>query len=124
MLDKLLSMTIDLISHEKMTAVELASKLEISIRTVYRYIDELRDNLEAAGVQTEDFAMFNITAYNRAVAENTPIITVEGWEDVHPLLKLIPASWKNSIPFGVFYSPKPTRLVKKFVDLLSSVAAK
>ena len=89
-----------------------------------RYIDELRDNLEAAGVQTEDFAMFNITAYNRAVAENTPIITVEGWEDVHPLLKLIPASWGNSIPFGVFYSLKPTRLVKKFVDLLSSVAAK
>lgn len=89
-----------------------------------RYIDELRDDLEAAGVQTEDFAMFSITAYNRAVAENTPIITVEGWEDVHPLLKLIPASWKNSIPFGVFYSPKPTRLVKKFVDLLSSVAAK
>ena len=89
-----------------------------------RYIDELRDDLEAAGVQTEDFAMFSITAYNRAVAENTPIITVEGWEDVHPLLKLIPASWENSIPFGVFYSLKPTRLVKKFVDLLSSVAAK
>lgn len=89
-----------------------------------RYIDELRDNLGAAGVQTEDFAMFNITAYNRAIAENTPIITVEGWEDVHPLLKLIPASWENSIPFGVFYSPKSTRLVKKFVDLLSSVAAK
>lgn len=89
-----------------------------------RYIDELRDDLEAAGVQTEDFAMFSITAYNRAVAENTPIITVEGWEDVHPLLKLIPASWENSIPFGVFYSPKSTRLVKKFVDLLSSVAEK
>ena len=89
-----------------------------------RYIDELRDKLEAAGVQTEDFAMFSITAYNRAVAENTPIITVEGWEDVHPLLKLIPASWENSIPFGVFYSPKLTRLVKKFIDLLSSVAAK
>ena len=89
-----------------------------------RYIDELRDDLEAAGVQTEDFAMFSINAYNRAVAENIPIITVEGWEDVHPLLKLIPASWENSIPFGVFYSPKPTRLVKKFVDLLSSVAAK
>ena len=88
-----------------------------------RYIDELRDNLEAAGVQTEDFAMFNITAYNCAVAENTPIITVEGWEDVHPLLKLIPADWEDSIPFGVFYSPAPTKLVKKFVDLLSSIAA-
>ena len=89
-----------------------------------RFIDDLRSKLEKQGVRTEDFEMFNITAYNRAVAENTPIITVEGWEDVHPLLKLIPASWENSIPFGVFYSPKPTRLVKKFVDLLSSIAAK
>ena len=34
-------MTIKLISREKMTATELASELEISIRTVYRYIDVL-----------------------------------------------------------------------------------
>lgn len=88
-----------------------------------RYIDELRDDLEAAGVQTEDFAMFSITAYNRAVAENTPIITVEGWEDVHPLLKLIPAEWKDSVPFGVFYSPTPSGLVRRFIELLSSVVA-
>lgn len=89
-----------------------------------RFIDDLRSKLEKQGVRTEDFEMFNITAYNRAVAENTPIITVDGWQDVHPLLKLIPTSWNDSIPFGVFYSPKPTRLVKKFIDLLSSVAAK
>ena len=68
--------------------------------------------------------MFNMSAYNRAVTENMPIITVEGWEDVHPLLKLIPPDWDDSIPFGVFYSTTPTKLVKKFVDLLSSIAAK
>lgn len=88
------------------------------------YIDDLRDKLEAGGVITEDFEMFNISAYNRAVAENQPIITVEGWEDVHPLLKLIPTDWEDSVPFGVFYSPTPTRLVRKFIDLLSSIAAK
>lgn len=80
-----------------------------------RFIDDLRDKLEKQGVRTEDFEMFNITAYNRAVAENTPIITVDGWQDVHPLLKLIPTSWNDSIPFGVFYSPTPTKLVKKFI---------
>ena len=88
-----------------------------------RFIDELRGKLERQGVRTEDFEMFNISAYNRAVTENLPIITVEGWEDVHPLLKLVPASWEDSVPFGVFYSPSPTKLVKKFVDLLSSIAA-
>lgn len=89
-----------------------------------RYIDDLRNKLEARGVKTEDFEMFNISAYNRAVTENMPIITVEGWEDVHPLLKLIPVDWEDSIPFGVFYSPAPTKLVKKFIDLLSSVTAR
>ena len=89
-----------------------------------KYIDDLRDKLEAKGVKTEDFEMFNISAYNRAVTENMPIITVEGWEDVHPLLKLIPADWEDSVPFGVFYSPTPTKLVKKFVGLLSSIAVR
>ena len=68
--------------------------------------------------------MFNMSAYNRAVTENTPIITVEGWEDVHPLLRLIPVDWEDSVPFGVFYSPTPAKLVKKFIGLLSSVAGK
>ncbi len=87
-----------------------------------RFIDDLRDKLEKQGVRAEDFEMFNISAYNRAVAENTPIITVDGWQDVHPLLKLIPTSWNDSIPFGVFYSPTPTKLVKKFIGLLSELS--
>lgn len=88
-----------------------------------RYIDNLREKLENQGVKTEEFNQFKLSAYNRAAAENTPIITVDGWEDVHPLLKIIPADWEDSIPFGVFYSPTPTKLVKKFIELLSSIAA-
>lgn len=107
------------------TPEKLKSRKVLFIRRGWNvYVDNLRDKLEATGVKTEDFAMFNISAYNRAVTENTPIITVEGWEDVHPLLKLIPADWKDSIPFGVFYSPTPTKLVKKFIDLLSSITAR
>lgn len=100
------------------------SKVLFIRREWNRYIDDLRDQVEAKGVKTEDFEMFNLAAYNRAVAENTPIITVEGWEDVHPLLRPIPADWDDTIPFGVFYSPTPTKLVKKFIDLLSSIVAK
>ena len=106
------------------TPEKLKSRKVLFIRRGWNvYVDNLRDKLEATGVKTEDFAMFNISAYNRAVTENTPIITVEGWEDDHPLLKLIPADWEDSIPFGVFYSPKPSKLVKRFIDLLRSIAA-
>lgn len=114
------------LSAESLITIEkLKNRKVLFIRRGWNtYIDELRNKLEAKGVKTEDFEMFNISAYNRAVTESIPIITVEGWEDVHPLLKLIPADWEDSIPFGVFYSPTPTKLVKKFIDLLSSIAAK
>ena len=114
------------LSAESLITIEkLKNRKVLFIRRGWNtYIDKLRNKLEAKGVKTEDFEMFNISAYNRAVTESIPIITVEGWEDVHPLLKLIPADWEDSIPFGVFYSPTPTKLVKKFIDLLSSIAAK
>lgn len=57
------------------------------------YIDRLRKDLTDNGTVVEDFDMFNMSAFNRAARENLPIITVEGWEDVHPLLRIVPAAW-------------------------------
>lgn len=113
------------LSTEKViTSDKLKNSTVLFIRRGWNvYIDALRDDLETRGVKTEDFEMFNMSAYNRAVSENLPIITVEGWEDVHPLLKLVPADWDYTIPFGVFYSPSPTPLVKKFIDEVGKIAA-
>ena len=88
------------------------------------YIDRLRAVLESEGVKTEDFDMFSLVAYNRAVAENKPIITVEGWEDVHPLLKFVPTDWDSRVPFGVLHSPKPSKLVKRFLGTIGRITAK
>lgn len=85
------------------------------------YIDELRADLIANGTEIEDFEMFNMSAFNRAAQENVPIITVEGWEDVHPLLRIVPADWKYRIPFGIFYSPAPTKQVKDFICMLKKI---
>lgn len=41
MIEKLFRMLLDLINKDKVTAKELSQKLEISERTVYRYVDEL-----------------------------------------------------------------------------------
>lgn len=87
-----------------------------------KYIDELRENLIASGVTVEDFDMFNLNAYNRAAQENVPIITVDGWEDVHPLLKIISADWEYRIPFDILYSPTPTKRVKDFINTLIKIS--
>ncbi len=86
------------------------------------YIDRLRASLAANGTEIEDFDMFNLSAFNRAAQENVPIITVEGWEDVHPLLRNVSADWEYRIPFGILYSPTPTKQVKNFICALRKVS--
>lgn len=87
-----------------------------------KYIDELRADLTANGVRVDDFDMFNLNAFNRAAQENVPIITMEGWEAVHPLLKIVSAEWEYKIPFGILYSPVPSKQVKDFISALKNIA--
>lgn len=86
-----------------------------------KYIDELREDLIKNDVAIEDFEMFNLGSYNKAMQENVPIVTVEGWEDVHPLLKIVSAEWKYKIPFGILHSPNPSNQVKDFIVSLQKV---
>lgn len=108
---------------EKITLSDLKSRKVFLIRKNWNeYIDELRTDLTENGTEIVDFEMFNFGAYNRAVQENAPIITVEGWEDVHPLLRIIPADWEYRIPFGILYSPMPTKQVRDFISALQKIS--
>lgn len=80
-----------------------------------RYIDELRDACEACGAEVTDFSFFNLSAFNTAVKNNLPIVAVDGWESVHPLLCMIPSEITVRVPYGVMYSPEPSPGVQKFV---------
>ena len=108
---------------EKITLSDLKSRKVFLIRKNWNeYIDELRTDLTENGTEIVDFEMFNLGAYNRAVQENAPIITVEGWEDVHPLLRIVPADWGYRIPFGILYSPTPTKQVRDFIGALQKIS--
>lgn len=85
------------------------------------YIDRIRDALSAKGACIYDFDFFNINAFNRAVKENIPIIAIDGWENIHPLLKIIPIDWEFIVPFGIMYSPKPSDTVKQFIKMLNNI---
>ena len=108
---------------EKITLSDLKSRKASLIRKNWNeYIDELRTDLTENGTEIVDFEMFHLGAYNRAVQEIAPIITVEGWEDVHPLLRIIPADWGYRIPFGILYSPTPTKQVRDFIGALQKIS--
>ena len=115
--------TNSLCSKHKIELADLKGQKVLLIRKNWNeYIDELREDLTANGVTIEEFEMFNLGAYNRAVQENVPIITVEGWEDVHPLLKIVPADWEYRIPFGILYSPTPSKQVKDFIGAMKKIS--
>ena len=85
------------------------------------YIDELRAACEEAGAPVIDFPFFNLAAFNTAVKDNLPIIAVDGWESVHPLLRMIPSETGVTVPYGVMYSPEPSPQVRKFVSAVDEI---
>ena len=89
-----------------------------------RYIDELRDTCENAGVKITDFPFFNLSAFNEAVKQNVPIIAISGWENVHPLLKIIPSKTNVTVPYGIMYSLEPSAQVRQFVKAVESIVNK
>ena len=85
------------------------------------YIDELRAACEAVGAKVTDFPFFNLAAFNTAVKDNLPIIAVDGWESIHPLLRMVPSEIRVSVPYGVMYSPEPSQQVRKFIRAIDEI---
>lgn len=56
-----------------------------------------------------------------AVKNNVPIVAIDDWVNIHPLLKIIPVEWNYKTPFGVMYSPTPTEMVEKFITILKEI---
>ena len=89
-----------------------------------KFIDELRASCENAGVKIVDFDFFNLTAFNEAVKQNVPIIAISGWENVHPLLKIVPSKTNVTVPYGIMYSLEPSKHVKQFIKSVEAIVNK
>lgn len=88
------------------------------------YIDEMRTALSQEGIKIIDFDFFSLNAFNRAVKENIPIIAIDGWDNIHPLLKIIPVEANFEVPYGIMYSKEPSKQVKKFIDIVKAIIDK
>ena len=85
--------------------------------------DEVRDNLAEnyPRIQIEDFSFFDVNVFNKCENDNAVLIGVKEWGNVHPLLKIIPISWKHTIPMGILHSNTPSKDVKKFLQIISRI---
>lgn len=87
------------------------------------YVDQLRDDIckNHRQINIIDFDFYNLEIFNRCENSNDILMATKTWEGVHPLLKIIPVEWEHAIPFGLLHSPKPSKMVERFLSAASSV---
>lgn len=126
--DKVLALAVPvthpLCNKQEITIDDLKDADIMFITKGWRIMDEIRKDLVLKGVNLIDFDFFNINAFNTAVKDNVPIMGIDGWESIHPLLKIIPVKWNYKIPFGIMYSLVPSKQVKNFINTVCKIQEK
>ena len=86
-----------------------------------RQMDELRQELthHHPQIQIVDFDFYNLEIFNQCETENRLLVSVKSWQQVHPLLKILPVEWDYVIPFGFIYASSPSQKVRSFIQGVS-----
>lgn len=91
------------------------------------YLDVLRDDLwrDHPQINIIDFDQFTLGAFNQCENSNNIIMTIDmtidAWNNVHPMLKTLPVEWDYTIPYGLLHSPTPSPIVQSFLDAAAHV---
>lgn len=113
----------------------LAGKERLSIQDLFdenlmiiqrgwnRYVDSLRDAVarEHPQITIVDFPFYDTNVFNQCANGDNILTAIGVWENVHPLLKIIPVDWEYTVPFGVLHSSTPTKTVQKFLKAVQIV---
>lgn len=87
------------------------------------YIDLLRDDIlgNYPQITVKDFQFYDVSVFNQCENGDDILMAIESWENVHPLLKILPIEWDYQIPFGLCYSPSPYDIVRSFIYAVTKV---
>lgn len=87
------------------------------------HVDSLRDYLcrEHIQINIVDFDFYDVKIFNQCENSNNILMVVNNWENVHPLLKIIPVEWDYTIPFGILHSPNPSQTVKRCLYAIETI---
>ena len=98
-------------------------KLMLIHRGWSNYVDMLRDELwrEHPEIEIEDFGFYNVDVFNKCENENKMLLAVKSWENVHPLMKVIPVDWNYGMSFGLLYSKEPSEKVNRLLKAIKQV---
>lgn len=115
-------LTHPLAGKERITAEDIRGQSVMLVRTSWHdYVDRLRQDLTRNGANIVDFDFYSLNVFNEAVRQNLPIMVIDDWENIHPLMKIIPIEWEHSIPFGIMYGKEPSKLVSSFIRIVQQI---
>lgn len=87
------------------------------------YVDQLRDDLwqNHPQIHIVDFDFYSMDVFNRCENSNHVLLSIPGWANAHPLLKVIPMDWEHSVPYGILHAPNPTPTAQRFLNAVEQV---
>ena len=108
----------------KLTVSDLFGENLMLIRRGWNsYVDLLRDNIweNYPQIKVVDFPFYDVSVFNQCESGKDVLMAIGNWENVHPLLKILPVQWDYVIPFGLLYSPNPSPQVLSFIRAVAQV---
>lgn len=72
-------------------------------------------------IQIEDFDFYDIGIFNHCETTRDLLLTVKSWDNIHPLIKIIPVQWNFEVPFGILHANHPSDQVRAFLHAVAQV---
>lgn len=119
-----LSINHKLAFNEKIKISDLYGENVMLIRRGWnKHTDAIRDELwsEHTQINIIDVPFFNVDVFNQCESSNDILIGFGKWENVHPLLRIVPIEWDYTIPFGILHSPTPSEHVSEFLKAVTKI---
>ena len=87
-------------------------------------VDRIRCDLQRDYPQIHlfDFDVFDTSVFNLCETADYVALAIPGWENMYPMLKIVPVDWNYSTSFGLLHSPNPTDQVQRFLDAAIAVS--
>lgn len=64
---------------------------------------------------------YDMNVYNKCEENNSLLVTLDCWKDIHPAFKTIPLDTDELMPYGIIYSKEPSEDALMFLDIINSV---
>lgn len=84
------------------------------------YIDQIRDIIENKYPEIEiiNVPSYDIDTFNFCNSIEGVMISVDIWDQIHPLLVNVPLSHEFYVPYGFIYPLNPSKKIIQFIDCL------